>query len=210
MFRLTRKHGVCDESVEYKGETITVNLSFDRLIKIFELQQDERLEDIDKIVLAFQILVVDAEIYKKKFTALELSEIVNLIFDSLKDERIRIDDTDDQDDEPVEIVNYTEDAERIYASFLYDYQMDLIEEIGKLSWRKFVALFNNLSEKTPMMQAIIYRTCSIPTGKENAEERKRIKKMKRIYALKSHAEAEAKRQHKEMMEYLEWLKQKQH
>lgn len=182
-----------------------VNLSFDRLIKIFELQEDDRFDDADKIALAFQILVVEPDRYRKRFNLLQLHEIVNAIIEMLQDERIEA----DGQHADIEVVNYTEDAERIYASFLADYRIDLIEQIGILSWRKFVALFNNLGEKTPIMQAIIYRTCSLPSSKENAEERKRIKKLKRVYALKSHEKAEAERLNKEMQEYLKWLKRKQ-
>ncbi|WP_019779148.1 Gp15 family bacteriophage protein, partial [Streptococcus sobrinus] len=58
------------------------------------------------------------------------------------------------------------------------------EQQGKMTWNKFMALFNNLSNKSPMGIAIHYRTCEVPKkDKYNAEERKRIKKMKEKYEL---------------------------
>jgi len=76
------------------------------------------------------------------------------------------------------------DAELIYASFLFDYKMDLFEQHGKLHWRKFIALLNGLSEDSPFMQVIRIRTMEIPKpNKYNAKERETIRKLKRLYAL---------------------------
>ncbi|KAB2159587.1 hypothetical protein FZI36_23180, partial [Cronobacter sakazakii] len=99
----------------------------------------------------------------------------------------------------IPVVNFTIDAERIYASFLYDYGINLFEQQGKLQWDEFLALFNNLSEKTPMRTAIYYRTCDIPKkDKYNGDERKRIKKMKAIYEL---PEAKVIREAKELQDF---------
>lgn len=94
---------------------------------------------------------------------------------------------------------FFEDAERIYASFLIDYNIDLLNEVGVLSWDEFIALFNNLSEKTPIMQAIMYRGCEVPSGPENKEERRRIRKMKEFYELKSQRE----KREKQILEQME-------
>ncbi|SER00502.1 Bacteriophage Gp15 protein, partial [Virgibacillus subterraneus] len=76
------------------------------------------------------------------------------------------------------------DAERIYASFLMDYNLDLFKEQGKLHWKKFMALFSGLSEKTPFMQVVNIRTMEVPKEtKHNKKDRQRIQKLKRQYAL---------------------------
>lgn len=96
-------------------------------------------------------------------------------------------------------MNFTIDAEKIYASFLYDYGINLFEQQGKLQWDEFLALFNNLSEKTPMRTAIHYRTCEIPKkDKHNSDERKHIKQMKARYEL---PEAKVIREAKELQAF---------
>lgn len=46
--------------------------------------------------------------------------------------------------------DYETDAEAVYASFMADYGIDLMEEKGKMSWFKFKALLDNLSPKSPL------------------------------------------------------------
>lgn len=53
--------------------------------------------------------------------------------------------------------SYQKDAEAIYASFLFDYKIDLIDQQDKLRWEKFRALFNNLSAKSPIMRIVNIR-----------------------------------------------------
>ncbi len=109
---------------------------------------------------------------------------IDLMQSSKKNEMTETPNDEDSDYPDIPVVNFTIDAERIYASFLYDYGINLFEQQGKLQWDEFLALFNNLSEKTPMRTAIHYRTCEIPKkDKHNSEERKRIKKMKARYEL---------------------------
>ncbi|PGC44944.1 Gp15 family bacteriophage protein, partial [Bacillus wiedmannii] len=57
---------------------------------------------------------------------------------------------EDETFQEVPIVDFTIDAERIFSSFLFDYNINLIEQQGKLLWNEFLALFNNLSEETTM------------------------------------------------------------
>ncbi|MFE3747190.1 Gp15 family bacteriophage protein, partial [Bacillus subtilis] len=71
-------------------------------------------------------------------------------------------------------------AEYIYASFLFDYNLDLFEQQGKLHWRKFQALLKGLSEDAKFSKVIEIRTMKLP---KEGEERKRIQELKRIYAL---------------------------
>ena len=72
------------------------------------------------------------------------------------------------------------DSPYLYASFMMAYHIDL--EAARLHWWKFRALFDNLPDETPMKQAIYYRTCEVPRGASN-EEKERIRKLKRYYAL---------------------------
>ncbi|MDA1582108.1 Gp15 family bacteriophage protein [Bacillus cereus group sp. TH228LC] len=208
MFKLTDRNR---DIYHWAGVDIELNLSFDNVLKIMELLDDETISNRNKPNIALMMLIVDHRILEQ----LEWSRKEQLIIDVFKD-KLNIDLLSNKnknemteaignegDEQPPEIpiVNFTLDADMIFASFLFDYNINLFEQQGKLQWSEFLALFNNLSEKTPMKIAIHYRTCEIPKkDKHNADERKRIKKMKERYEL---PEAKAIR---EEMEYKAYLK----
>ncbi|EOS8268437.1 hypothetical protein ABTI76_001011 [Bacillus cereus] len=208
MFKLTDRNR---DVYHWAGVDIELNLSFDNILKIMELFDDEKISARAKPNIALLMLIVN----HKLLDQLNLQGKEKLIIDIFKD-KLNIDLTSDKktgemtealgntENEVVPdipIVNFTLDADMIFASFLFDYNINLFEQQGKLQWSEFLALFNNLSEKTPMKIAIHYRTCEIPKkDKHNSDERKRIKKMKERYEL---PEAKAIR---EEMEYKAYLK----
>ncbi|HHX7185528.1 Gp15 family bacteriophage protein [Bacillus cereus group sp. TH43LC] len=208
MFKLTDRNR---DVYHWAGVDIELNLSFDNILKIMELFDDETISARAKPNIALLMLIVN----HKLLDQLNWQGKEKLIIDIFKD-KLNIDLTSDKktgemtealgntENEVVPdipIVNFTLDADMIFASFLFDYNINLFEQQGKLQWSEFLALFNNLSEKTPMKIAIHYRTCEIPKkDKHNADERKRIKKMKERYEL---PEAKAIR---EEMEYKAYLK----
>lgn len=72
------------------------------------------------------------------------------------------------------------DAPYLYAAFLQQYKIDLTVE--QLHWWKFQALFQSLSPDTMFMKIIGYRNAKID-AKAPPEEKKRLEKLKRQYAL---------------------------
>ncbi|ADB28386.1 gp15 [Bacillus phage 250] len=209
MFKLTDRNR---DIYEWAGVAIELNLSFDNVLKMMELFDDVNIPDRMKPNIALNMIIVDHSLLAQ----LNPSQKEKLLVDVFKD-KLNIDLTsgkktnerteelenplNEEKSPEIPVVNFTLDAEMIFASFLYDYNINLFEQQGILQWGEFLALFNNLSEKTPMRTAIHYRTCEIPKkDKHNAEERKRIKKMKERYEL---PEAKAIR---EEMEYKAYLK----
>lgn len=177
--RLTDRRSGAVSRIIYGDEVIPIDVSFDTVLRIDEAWHDEVLTEIDRLLIAFYNFVPD---HKEREGALDLeqiSEIVTLAFLEIAGEG--------GDKDFSSVVDFAFDAERIYTSFKKDYNIDLFEEQGRMSWQKFIALFNGLSDDTPMMRAVYYRTCPLPTGKEHAEERKRIKKLKRHFELPSQA-----------------------
>ncbi|WP_374964624.1 Gp15 family bacteriophage protein [Lysinibacillus sp. RS5] len=189
MFNLTTRR---DDVIRWHGVDIDLNLAFDNVLLLFELFGDKSVSPYMKYDIAIEMLVINHAILKQ----LNGERIFELIKDILR-EKLNIDldkkapepseeDANDPFNVPIPTYDFTEDAEYIYASFLMDYNMDLFEQQGKLSWYKFIALFNNLSDETPMGKALHYRTCSVPkSDKHNADEIKRIRSMKEKYMLKS-------------------------
>ncbi|HDR8098928.1 TPA: Gp15 family bacteriophage protein [Bacillus cereus] len=194
----------------WNGVRLELNLAFDNILLLFELFDDESISEYLKTDIALNMLVVD----KVTVNQLDIERKSMLFVDILKDRldidlkllmNKKINETEEKEEEKEEkaptipTVDFVVDAERIFSSFLFDYNIDLIEQQGKMQWNKFIALFRNLSNKSPMGQALHYRTCDIPPkDKNNAEERKRIKKMKAIYEL---PKAKEIREHQEFIAF---------
>ncbi|PFW55874.1 hypothetical protein COL13_17875 [Bacillus cereus] len=173
----------------WNGVRLELNLAFDNILLLFELFDDESINEYLKTDIALNMLVVD----KVAVNQLDIEHKSMLFVDVLKDRldidlellmNKKIEEKEEEKAPTIPTVDFVVDAERIFSSFLFDYNIDLIEQQGKMQWNKFIALFRNLSSKSPMGHALHYRTCDIPPkDKHNADERKRIKKMKELYEL---------------------------
>ncbi len=85
---------------------------------------------------------------------------------------------------PQRAVDFDFDAAEIYASFMRDYGIDLIKEQGRLHWCAFSALFDGLSENTPIKQIMRIRAEAIPAPTSgNMEYIRRLTELKTLYAL---------------------------
>lgn len=190
MFKLTDRNR---DIYEWSGVPIELNLSFDNVLKLMELFDDPTIPKQIKPVIALNMLVVEnlllTQLDEKQKEKLFLNVFkdklgIDLSLSGKRNEITKSNDNNNSHLPNIPVVNFTIDAERIYASFLFDYGINLFEKQGKMQWDEFLALFNNLSEKSPMKIAMHYRTCEIPKkDKNNADERKRIKKMKELYEL---------------------------
>lgn len=60
------------------------------------------------------------------------------------------------------VLDFEEDGDYIYASFMQEYGIDLIDVQGKLPWRKFLYLFNGLSADTKIKQVMRIREMEVP------------------------------------------------
>ncbi|MDM5436162.1 Gp15 family bacteriophage protein [Bacillus hominis] len=206
MFTLTERE---NDFYTWKGVRLELNMAFDNVILLLDLLTDEEVNEYARIDIALRMLVVERELLKQ----LDMEHKSMLFMDVLK-AKLDIDlktlmnnDNKEKEDEKLPelpIVDFKIDAERIFSSFLFDYNIDLIEQQGKMQWNKFLALFRNLSEKSPMGQALHYRTCEIPQkDKHNADERKRIKKMKELYELPKAKEIREQREFIEFQKSME-------
>lgn len=199
---LTRRF---DSHYEWGGLKLTLDMSFDNVLLIYEMLEDRFLGTIDKLLLAVDMLVLDDEKLSEHGDQERIELALDLFRDCLGRDLRKENDTAEEvegDENSIEapVYDWNEDAELIYASFLFDYNLDLFEVQGDLHWERFLALFKSLSEKSPFGIAIHYRTCDVPKpDQHNKEERDHILKMKRKYALKSEkamqAQAEAAHQH---------------
>ena len=80
-----------------------------------------------------------------------------------------------------QIYSYEFDNELIYSAFKNQYNIDL-EEIEYLHWWKFKAMFNGLKSDNKIVEIMGYRAMDLSKVKDK-EERKRYKKLQKLYAL---------------------------
>ncbi|MGG3523081.1 Gp15 family bacteriophage protein [Bacillus pseudomycoides] len=202
--------------ITWGGVAIELNFSYDNILVMLKLFDDKTVPDKSKPLIALNMLVVERTLLAQ----LNGEQLNKLLIDIFKaklnidlDKKERVNEITNKDNstdgegetfQEVPIVDFTIDASRIYSSFLFDYKIDLIEQQGKLLWNQFLALFNNLSEETPMKTAIKYRTCEVPKKtKDNADQVKDIKKKKAFYEL---PQAKAMREARELKAYEERMR----
>lgn len=174
------------ETVEIDGKTYEIDLSFDNVLRLLDMLNDDELDDITKIETGLYMLLgveLDYPLEKKV-------EIFKQIFYATIGKEAKENQPVDLDGNPMpqkkeeKIYSFKQDAKYIYASFYQDYGIDLFEMQGKLHWEKFKALLEGLRSDTKFKEIIEIRTMELPTGKGTEKQRKRIREMKEIYKLK--------------------------
>ena len=185
------------DTLEYGPHELQLDMSFDNIILFNEMLEDPTLGDIEKVVIGLEMLIPwdydlieDLNLLEKyELFAQIMRDFLDVDIDTRKDSEG--DDPEERGDDsqpqskPKEF-DFKVDAERIYASFMMDYGIDLIEEQGKMHLKKFIALLGGLSERTPFMQVVNIRTMEVPkkdNGDSFEKHRQKILKAKRKYAL---------------------------
>jgi hypothetical protein len=167
----------------FKNSKYKVDMSFDNILRLFEMFNDDTIVKMDKPILAVRMLVEEV-----KCDSYE--ETINL-FKYLMKEFIGI-DVDKQEENQTKTFDFTKDAEIIYASFFSEYHMDLVEMQGILHWNKFIALLNYLDDESKFKQIVGIRTMKVPSSQEASQEYiDHIRKMKDTYSLDEEQKGES-------------------
>lgn len=182
-----------DDTAIINGVKYEINMSFDNILKLHEMLSDKELTDAQQIVLG-NIMLFGEDL---KFDLHTQEEIFNQVYKEKingdnSDNEVITDiagnpmpavDPDKDDGDNEKVMSFKQDAEYIYASFMQDYGIDLIEEQGSMHWSKFTALLHGLRDNTKLMKVIEIRTMEIPKGTK-AKEKENIEKAKKRYKLK--------------------------
>lgn len=142
MLSLTKE---LEHSFEYKGQHYELDLSFDNVLRWYELLEDDGIDDYGKVSMAFEMFynacALDSDL---------LVTGVDAIADYIHQEPYGHyeDNTGVGTSDPIRYYSYSQDADAIYSSFVEQYGIDLIEQQGKLHWDKFKALMAGLNDKT--------------------------------------------------------------
>ena len=166
------------ETIETAKSTLKIDCAFDTVLNVQQAFQED-LTQQEKTEIALRLLVKNAW-NLNLFTEVEKVQLLDLIYQECistkKRPKIR--------KPAVPVLDFQEDGEYIYASFLQDYGIDLIEQQGKLSWKKFLALFDGLSDKTKIRTVMRIRGMELP--EPNGRNQKQIQdllELKAYYAL---------------------------
>lgn len=168
-----------DDVVEYGGYKFLINPAFDIVLEIQNLYKEEELTDMDKLNQALRMLVAKKQRWLEQMSPMEKSELLNLIFKQCVNTRKR---------PPIRqkapSLDFEEDGEYIYASFMLDYGIDLLKEQGQLPWKKFIVLFQGLSENAKIREVMRIRTMELPRyNGHNQKQIQELQELKSYYAL---------------------------
>lgn len=172
MFLLTNTF---DGKFEYEGETYHVDMSFDNILRLFDLFEDDFFTIYEKIPIALEMLIVEYD--KLELDLLEANELYNYLLKEFLW-------LEDEEGEGKKVLDFRKDAGVIYASFMAEYGMDLFEQKGRLHWHKFSELLSGLSDESAFKKVVGYRMMEIPSSKTASKEyRKHIREMKKIHSI---------------------------
>jgi len=182
MFTLNEK---LETEIEISGDVYEVDMSFDNVMLFLEIMEDPTLTDPQKVYYGIYTLLgceleIEMDEQVKVFHSL-LENFVNA--GEKKEANVDLEGNVMPTAAKPPSYDLKQDAEYIYSSFRQAYGMNLFEEQGKLDWREFKILLRDLPDDTKLKQVIDIRVRPYPKGKGMGDERKRLKELKRHYAL---------------------------
>ncbi|HBI7313912.1 TPA: bacteriophage Gp15 family protein [Listeria monocytogenes] len=185
----------------YQNVDYQLDLTFDNVLRVIELTEDNHLTNDFRVNLAIEVLFESEapwlqfdednpyqSIQEKILVLLDIFENY-IVKDDAKGIQYDIDGNKmpvatGEGEEEQAYYSLTQDSDYIYASFLQDYNIDLIDVRGKLHWYKFRALFDSLRDDTAIKSIMNIRQTELPTGKGSEKEREALIKLKNHYKLK--------------------------
>lgn len=169
---------------EFDGQAYPIDLSFDNVLDVFEIINDDSYSAVASLELALEFLVGDPakELSLKKKSA--LWQYIIETFLTVQDHNYEDKTTvkrdifgDPLEEEQDRLIDYEIDADAIFTSFLM-LGINLHEQIGKLQWDEFNAVLSSLPEDTPMSKIIEIRAYD-PNSNAHKHDSKEYKRQMR-------------------------------
>lgn len=168
-----------------EGEEYKFDLSFDLVIRFYELLEDKNLKSFEKINKAFDLFYFDDKAPISDFTFEQKQSAIEEISNYIQKSPYGNNDNDQEsgDTVPEKLYSYSQDAGAIYSSFLADYGIDLLKEKGRMHFITFKTLLFGLSENTHFQRILSIRSRGI-NGLEG-EALTNLLELQEYYALDS-------------------------
>lgn len=138
--------------------TYPLDLSFNTILKIIDINNDEELTLFDQLGLIYTLLFDFNDSELSDFVSEKDLEDLTNIYNSITQDLFETADEDEYDEEGLliklgnkndkQLYDIEHDAKLIYAGFWQAYGIDLYEQHGKLHWIKFKALLAGLPKDT--------------------------------------------------------------
>lgn len=174
------------ESFEFRGEIYSINLSFNKVLDVFDVIDDDFLNEAEKCFLCLDILLDRTDLPFSYAVDLWIHIKKNYI-DTKKPEKPQLDIKGNpmpvvkEKEDNKKVIDLSLDAEFIYASFRQAYQINLLKEQNRLSWIEFKALLNALPDDTVMQRIIAIRQWE-DDGEGSKKYRDNMRKLKAKYS----------------------------
>lgn len=163
------------------GSSVPIDPDFRTVLKCLRIFNDPDASDRDKVYMLCRCF------YKGAY----IPDAVTLFVEYIS--------TDEEPDGEPPAMDFEQDADAIYSSFMSQYKMDLVD-IPFLHWRKFRALMSGLGEGTELQSRITLR--KLDTSKMKGDDKIKADKAKRRVALKERMSAEEQELQKKLDEAL--------
>lgn len=168
----------CNKVITDKSKFV-INPAYDTVLEVQKLYKEDTLTEFEKIDQALKMLVRN-KWNLRLLNPEEKQKLLNVITKRY----VEVEKRPQIKKSPFPVLDFEKDGDYIYASFMQAYKIDLIEEQGRLPWKKFLYLFNGLPADTKIKQIMRIRQMPVPeyNGK-NSKEIQEINEMKSYYAL---------------------------
>lgn len=167
--------------IQFKNKIYQLNLAFPLVFECFHILKDDKLNNLERLELALFCFVDDS---LDDLNIQDKNDLLTQIFDQFiytEEDKRRAELTKH---EP-QAFDYEQDSDLIYSAVLQQYNIDLTQpEVQQsLSWSKFNALINGLTDETFFRKVTMYRTIKIDKEKMSDEQQQFLKEMKLLYGL---------------------------
>ncbi|WP_347553664.1 Gp15 family bacteriophage protein [Pediococcus pentosaceus] len=183
-----------EHSIVIGNRIVEVDFTFDVVLKWYELLEDDSINDIEKTLIGFKMFIGEISEYDEQQIVEAMQSISVYLsqsaYGNFDDEDIEP-EFEVEPEPPTKYYSYTKDAEAIYASFLFDYNIDLVDAQGSMHWDKFKALFNNLSEKSPFQRIVNIRQTDPNEYKDDPKAMQKIIEAQEFYRLEDEQNVQA-------------------
>lgn len=193
MFDISKK---IDDKLILNNKEYRLFLSFDRVLRVFDMWNDKNVsfkikpqlalcmltksEDFKKLSTEQAMDIYQYEVFEKYIEIVKASDVI-VRYDIDGNVMPKKTKSKEQNEEKP-LINIKYDGEFIFSSFMQAYQIDLIEQQGLLHWQKFNALLSGLPDGTKMIEVIKIRSWK-PAKGESTKEKVRMRELQDEYAL---------------------------
>lgn len=156
-----------------------IKTSYKQGIKFELLMQDEKLSKEEQVELALNLFYYKKDL-KEIHTEQELQTRIEDIIWFYKCGKEEKTSQNNGNKREKQIYSYVFDADKIYSAFIQQYNTDL--QKTNLHWWQFRSMFESLTDETQIVEIMGYRAMDLSKIKDK-EERKRYRKLQKLWAL---------------------------